>query len=119
MPDPLVEARNLVSDVLQLPAYSHVSFYEQRARALGDMVAVAVAMLMTPKDLQDTDNAKRVVTLLEDAFSDKSFIRDDAHKAPGVALFVLTYIVEHSTDPAVRQRGHELGTKLEALRAAQ
>jgi hypothetical protein len=119
MPDPLVEARNLVNDVLHLPAHSHVSFYEQRARALGDMVAVAVASLMTPKDLQNVDNAKRVITLLQDAFSDRSFIKVEDHKTPGVTLFVLTYIVEHSTDPASRERALELNTKLEAGRVAQ
>jgi hypothetical protein len=118
VPDPLVEAQNLVNDVLQLPASSHVSFYEQRARALGDMVAVAVARLMTPKDLQNGDNAKRVLTLLQDAFSDSSFIKDEHHRTPGVTLFVMTYIVEHSTDPATRERAHGLRTKLEALRVA-
>lgn len=117
--DRFTAARQIVNGVMKSPAGLHVSFTLTAARGIGDGIAVAIMKLTRLKELEDLDNQKRVMLLLEDAFSAPSLIAFEEDKNPGATLVLLTYLMEHSTDPRTKQRAWDLNAKLEASKAAR
>jgi hypothetical protein len=115
IPDAASSASQLVSVVMRLPEGSHISFYEKAAQLLGDSVAIAVAKAVSPPDLDKVENARRIITVLGDAYSAPALIIAKEDRNPGVTLYLLNYLAEHSVDSLVRQQANELTVKIAAL----
>jgi hypothetical protein len=110
--DPYSEA--LVRDALT----SHVttSFSEKALSRLGDRAAVGIIRTLDDRELGDPSDAKRILWLLETAFSVPENIQVREDRTPKATLFLLHYIAE---SPVGRGLADEIERTKHAIQSKQ
>jgi hypothetical protein len=101
-------ARQLIRQALELPPSLNLGFNQQKARILGDSVAVAVMQSMRLKDFEDAGNRERVMRLLEQAFSEPLMITDPGDRQPGATLFLLDYLARQAGTESIGDQARAL-----------
>jgi hypothetical protein len=112
-------ADRLVSDYIgRSPAFS-LGFDVQACRILGDRVAIAVAKKVHPRDLTASPTARRVLELLEFAFSEPGLIVDAENSHPAVALFLAEFLSEYGIESSIRLKAGDLASRFRILAKAR
>ena len=100
------------------PAFS-LGFDVQACRILGDRVAIAVAKKVHPRDLTASPTARRVLELLEFAFSEPGLIVDAENSHPAVALFLAEFLSEYGIESSIRLKAGDLASRFRILAKAR
>ncbi len=109
----------LVSDYIERsPAFS-LGFEVQACRILGDRVALAVAKKVHPRDLTATPTARRVLELLEFAFSEPELIVGAENGHPAVTLFLAEFLSEYGMESSIRVKAGDLASRFRMLAKAR
>ena len=112
-------ADRLVSDYIERsPAFS-LGFEVQACRILGDRVALAVAKKVHPRDLTATPTARRVLELLEFAFSEPELIVGAENGHPAVTLFLAEFLSEYGMESSIRVKAGDLASRFRMLAKAR
>ena len=83
---------------------------------LGDRLAVSFLKLLDDEALLDSTTAAKISVALEIAFQHPSSIEWQVDKTPRVALFLLRFIHDHSTDVRTREHLRSTITVLESMK---
>jgi hypothetical protein len=112
-------ADRLVSDYFgRSPAFS-LGFDVQACQILGDRVAIAVAKKVHLGDLTATPTARRVLELLEFAFSEPELIVDAENSHPAVTLFLAEFLSEYGMESSIRLRAGDPASRFRMLAKAR
>jgi hypothetical protein len=84
-----------------LTTHVMTSFDEKELSRFGDRAAVAIIRLLSDKDLEDLDEARRILGIVQGAFSVPQNIVVPADRKPKAALFLLHWINESVFGPAL------------------
>jgi hypothetical protein len=108
-------ADRLVNDYIgRSPAFV-LGFDVQAYRILGDRVAIAVAKKVHPRELTATATARRVLELLEFAFSEPELIVDAENSHPAVTLFLVEFLSEYGMESSIRLKAGDLASRFRIL----
>jgi hypothetical protein len=82
-------------------------------------VAIAVAKKVHPRDLAATPTARRVLELLEYAFSQPELIVDAENSHPAVTRFLAEFLSEYGMEASIRLKAGDLASRFRTLAQAQ
>jgi hypothetical protein len=93
----------VVKRVLRQPAGSSASFLEKQANRLGDRASIAVLKIFEVQELTKPETARKILSLIHDAFVAPEIISIREDRKPRVTLFLLTYMEHEVNAPDLRR----------------
>jgi len=101
-----------VRELLKVPPGISSSFDEKAGQRLGDRMAIALLKIYSQDQLKEPANARRCITLLEEAFSSPAAISAHEDRRPDVTLILLTFLRTNTVDESLEKEILNFETKL-------